>query len=207
MSVTKHTPEPWHYPGLGEIHAENHDEIAQILYHHEDDDGYCGTDDDAERIVTCVNACAGIDNDDLRKVTYAELLESHQVLETQLADATRKLEEASKENHNLNWALGAEGYDRMATPEEQAEHEEAVANCTALITGFAERKAKHDAMGKDAERYRWLVEHIEEVEINHYTHVTKLGERTHRVSYRWTILPEESDNLPDLIDYAIEQGN
>ncbi len=29
----------------------------------------------------------------------------------------RQLAEAQKEIHNLNWALGTEGYDQMATPE------------------------------------------------------------------------------------------
>jgi hypothetical protein len=45
------TPGPWHAPGMGEIHAENHDEIAQILYHTGDDeDMQCGTDADAAYI-------------------------------------------------------------------------------------------------------------------------------------------------------------
>jgi hypothetical protein len=49
QAALKATPGPWHSPGLGELHTENHDEIAQILYAHTDE-GYCGTDADADYI-------------------------------------------------------------------------------------------------------------------------------------------------------------
>jgi len=45
------TPGPWHAPGMGEIHAENHDDIAQITFHTGDDeDCQCGTEADAKFI-------------------------------------------------------------------------------------------------------------------------------------------------------------
>lgn len=37
----------------------------------------------ARRIVACVNACAGIENDELERVGYTELLESHRCYEQQ----------------------------------------------------------------------------------------------------------------------------
>ena len=76
----KHTKEPWHAPGLGEIHAENHDEIAAILFHNPDyergEDGFCGTEEDAKRIVACVNFCAGVSNDILSKEPLIDILNS-----------------------------------------------------------------------------------------------------------------------------------
>jgi hypothetical protein len=110
---------------------------------------HCGNAIDQLQLCSCLKAIAGYVRTRTSLDFVADALfqadKDIKSLRTQLADATRKLEEASKENHNLNWALGAEGYDRMATPEEQAEHEEAVANCTAIIAGFAERKAKLSA--------------------------------------------------------------
>lgn len=61
-----HTPEPWHAPGLGEIHSADHGDIAQICFA-VNDEGACGTEADARRIVACVNACAGIPTDDLER--------------------------------------------------------------------------------------------------------------------------------------------
>jgi hypothetical protein len=54
------TPGPWHAPGMGEIHAGNHDEIAQILYHGDDEDGFCGTEADAD-FIAAANPATVID--------------------------------------------------------------------------------------------------------------------------------------------------
>lgn len=68
----------------------------------------------------------------------------------------RQLAEAQKELHNLNWALGTEGYDQMATPEEQAEHEAAVRAHHDVLERLEEGKRAYEAMKQDAQRYRWL---------------------------------------------------
>lgn len=69
----------------------------------------------------------------------------------------RQLVEAQKELHNLNWALGTEGYDQMATPEEQAEHEAAVRAHHDVLARLEEGKRAYEAMKQDARRYRdWL---------------------------------------------------
>jgi hypothetical protein len=134
----------------------------------------------------------------------SEILAENESLRTQLANATRKLEEARKENHNLNWALGTEGYDQMATPEKQAEHEKAVENCTAIIAGIAERKANHDAMVKDAERYRYLRDNCSSAD--------EAGLGMIGIDLQFTSLINSSlvgkwpDALDKSIDQAIEQG-
>lgn len=63
---------------------------------------------------------------------------------------------SANEIHNLNWALGTTGYEQMATPEEQAEHEAGAALIEAGLARMAKAKAEYDAMAKDAARYRWL---------------------------------------------------
>jgi hypothetical protein len=51
------TPGAWHAPGMGEIHAENHEEIAHISYHTGyEDDMQCGTDADADYIAAACPA-------------------------------------------------------------------------------------------------------------------------------------------------------
>lgn len=66
-----------------------------------------------------------------------------------LAASTPLLEriaQQQQEIHNLNWALGTEGYEQMATPEQQAEHEAAVASINESISNMGKRKTKFDAM-------------------------------------------------------------
>lgn len=53
------------------------------------------------------------------------------------------------ENHNLNWALGAPGYERMFTAEEQAESDAASAEAVEIIEGMKARKARHEALLPD----------------------------------------------------------
>ena len=68
------TPGPWHAPGLGELHAENHDEIAQILYAHSDE-GFCGTDADANFMAAAnpATVTALLDLIDAQKKLIADL--------------------------------------------------------------------------------------------------------------------------------------
>jgi hypothetical protein len=70
-----------------------------------------------------------------------------------------EVEALRAENHNLNWALGTPGYNTMATPAEQAEHEAAVARIDAVLARMEKAKEEHAAMTADAERYRFMDEH------------------------------------------------
>ena len=72
------------------------------------------------------------------------------------AQADARIAELEAEVHNLNWALGTPGYEQMATPEDQAEHEVGVERVNAMLAKMEANKAAHDAMVKDAGRYRWL---------------------------------------------------
>lgn len=74
--------------------------------------------------------------------------------EQQLAEAQAKIAELEKDVHNLNWALGTDGYQEMATPEEQAEHEAAFVVVKDRITEMAKRKAEYDALVRDAACWR-----------------------------------------------------
>lgn len=49
-----------------------------------------------------------------------------------------------QENHNLNWAMGTVGYEQMATPEQQAEHEAHTAQIHATLEKMRNRKTRHD---------------------------------------------------------------
>jgi len=62
------------------------------------------------------------------------------------------------ENHNLNWALGTEGFDQMATPEEQAEHEKGHAEVMANIDRLKSRRERHDQLVPDGVDYLDLIE-------------------------------------------------
>lgn len=78
----------------------------------------------------------------------------------QLHDENKELrqevERLRNEVHNLNWALGTEGYTQMATPEEQAEHEAAVCAVQKNIDRLEDFSVAYEAMKKDAARYQWL---------------------------------------------------
>lgn len=53
----KHTPTPWHAPGMGEIHDSDHNLIAHIAFSTgEHDDDQVGTEADAKFIVRAVNS-------------------------------------------------------------------------------------------------------------------------------------------------------
>lgn len=65
-------------------------------------------------------------------------------------------DELRRQVHNLNWALSMPGFEQMATLEDQAEHEAGAAAVDAVLARLEHNKAQHDAMVKDAERYRML---------------------------------------------------
>lgn len=79
--------------------------------------------------------------------TYMQAANEH------LADA----EALRAENHNLNWALGTEGYAQMATPEEQAENDKAVQNAEEAIARLERAKTEYEAMKVDAACFRFWV--------------------------------------------------
>jgi hypothetical protein len=83
-------------------------------------------------------------------------------------------DELRRQVHNLNWALSMPGFEQMATPEDQAEHEAGVAAVDAVLARMEHNKAQHDAMVKAAERYRWLREHGD----NHCTEKDGYGGQT-----------------------------
>lgn len=63
---TEHTPEPWHAPGLAEIHDSGHRVIAllsdvdPVQEELRPSPSTAEGDANARRIVACVNACAGM---------------------------------------------------------------------------------------------------------------------------------------------------
>ena len=73
-----------------------------------------------------------------------------------IEDLIAERDELRRQVHNLNWALSMPGFEQMATPEDQAEHEAGAAAVDAVLARMEHNKAQHDAMVKDAERYRWL---------------------------------------------------
>ena len=74
-----------------------------------------------------------------------------------IEDLIAERDELRRQVHNLNWALSMPGFEQMATPEDQAEHEAGVAAVDAVLARMEHNKAQHDAMVKDAERYRKLI--------------------------------------------------
>ena len=73
-------------------------------------------------------------------------------------DIAALLDEAANEVHNLAWALSLPGFDRMATDEQEAEHQAGVQRVNDVLAEMERRKAEHDAAMADAARFRWLDE-------------------------------------------------
>lgn len=68
-----------------------------------------------------------------------------------LADAAETIDSLRREVHNLNWALGTEGYETMATPEEQAEADAAHASVLENIERMKARRARWEALLPDGQ--------------------------------------------------------
>ena len=66
--------------------------------------------------------------------------------------------EVAEELHNLAWALSLPGFDRMATDEQEAEHQAGVQRVNDVLARMGKAKAEHDAAMADAARFRWLDE-------------------------------------------------
>ena len=75
------------------------------------------------------------------------------------AEVPKKLlREAAEELHNLAWALSLPGFDRMATDEQEAEHQAGMQRVNDTLARMEKAKADHDAAMADAARFRWLDE-------------------------------------------------
>lgn len=71
-------------------------------------------------------------------------------------DIAALLDEAAEEMHNLAWALSLPGFDRMATDEQEAEHQAGVQRVNDVLARMEKAKAERDAMERDAARYRFI---------------------------------------------------
>lgn len=73
-------------------------------------------------------------------------------------DEAELCREVAEELHNLAWALSLPGFDRMATDEQEAEHQAGVQRVNDMLARMEKAKAEHDAAMADAARFRWLDE-------------------------------------------------
>lgn len=73
-------------------------------------------------------------------------------------DEAELCREVAEKLHNLAWALSLPGFDRMATDEQEAEHQAGVQRVNEVLARMEKAKAEHDAAMADAERFRWLDE-------------------------------------------------
>lgn len=80
-------------------------------------------------------------------------------------DEAELVDEAVQELHNLAWALSLPGFDRMATDEQEAEHQVGVQRVNDMLARMEKAKAEHDAAMADAARFRWLDEHALSVDM------------------------------------------
>jgi hypothetical protein len=70
-------------------------------------------------------------------------------------DIAALLDEAAEEMHNLAWALSLPRFDRMATDEQEAEHQAGVQRVNDVLARMEKAKAEHDAAMADAARWRY----------------------------------------------------
>lgn len=109
----KHTKEPWFsdgeciwrrnprelYQNGGGVAGDKPIAIVNKGWHGEEENGY-PVFENAKRIVACVNACAEIENKELEAVSYTQLLESHHLLQNQVALAEALVEALSTIRHD-----------------------------------------------------------------------------------------------------------
>lgn len=61
-----------------------------------------------------------------------------------------------KQVHDLNWALGEPGFEKMHDPQDQADHEEAVRGTDRFIQRMADAAERQAGLERKAARYDWL---------------------------------------------------
>lgn len=71
--------------------------------------------------------------------TYRNAWEGWQAAQQESA---KKIAELKEQVHNLNWALGTDGYEQMATVEQQLEYKEGLKKIEARIANMKHRKDK-----------------------------------------------------------------
>jgi hypothetical protein len=91
--------------------------------------------------------------------------EAHLCRNEGATDIANLLDEAAEEMHNLAWALSLPGFDRMATDEQEAEHQAGVQRVNDMLARMEKAKADHDAAMADAARFRWIDEHALSVDM------------------------------------------
>ncbi|HLP99161.1 MAG TPA: hypothetical protein VK149_12035 [Sideroxyarcus sp.] len=93
--------------------------------------------------------------DGLRQKLYAAPVPPADVAELQ-----KRIAELEHDNHNLNWALGTDGYSQMFTPEEQAEADAAHAETIERIVSMKKRGDRIEELERKlAEQQVQLVRH------------------------------------------------
>jgi hypothetical protein len=88
----------------------------------------------------------------------ARLRREAEAWDAESGDMATLLREAADEIHNLAWTLSLPGFDRMATDEQEAEHQAGVQRVNDMLARMEKAKADHDAAMADAARFRWLDE-------------------------------------------------
>ena len=71
---TKHSPTPW-VNDMGYISSVPENDLVTIAVQR--NSGFIGMQANAARIVACVNACEGVDTEDLTHGCYQKLIEKH----------------------------------------------------------------------------------------------------------------------------------
>ena len=71
-------------------------------------------------------------------------------------EALAEVADLKKQVHDLNWALGTEGYDKMHDPQDQADHEEACRGTELFIQRMEEAAERQAELVRKAARYDWL---------------------------------------------------
>lgn len=95
----------------------------------------------------CTFALYGLDE----TLAYAQAVADERVRE-----ALAEVADLKKQVHDLNWALGTEGYDKMHDPQDQADHEEAVRGTERFIQRMEEAAERQAELERKAARYDWL---------------------------------------------------
>lgn len=113
-------------------------------------------------------------------------------------DEAELCREVAEELHNLAWALSLPGFDRMATDEQEAEHQAGVQRVNDVLAEMERRKAEHDSMVRDAGRYRWLRDRCA------WTMCSASG--MVRLAYRLPIDFRHDDETADEMDQAVDEA-
>lgn len=99
----EHTKEPWQVSRVASLNIETEDGVSVASCGGRSDNRidpeylYNELQQNARRIVACVNACAGILNNELESISYAQLLESHNYIQLQRDELLAALKGAEEQ--------------------------------------------------------------------------------------------------------------